>query len=105
MVSTKQGWLLFDADDLANLIREEFGDEPEEYFRDLTSPEKVLDGVKLQDYCTGECDRVYSTQEHYTNIILDLVEELRSWDTEKHTKQATDLFLKKLARDYERKAL
>ena len=55
---------VFDNEDFARMLREKLGSDAEQYFRDQTDPEVVL-----EDYDTGES--------HYLNLLDEIEEELK----------------------------
>ena len=71
---------IFDHEQFASLLDERLGYDAAEYFRDAVSKDSVL--AKLDDlsgdyileggYCSGECDRVQETQEHYENLLKEI---------------------------------
>ena len=73
---------IFDNEDFARMLRDRLGDDAERYFREQTDPEVLADGLyDLSDseilkkgYCSGECDKVQGTQEHYENLLKEIGE-------------------------------
>lgn len=73
---------IFDNEDFARMLRDKLGDDAERYFREQTDPEVLADGLyDLDDseilkkgYCSGECDKVQGTQEHYENLLKEIGE-------------------------------
>ena len=55
---------VFDNEDFAQMLREKLGSDAEQYFREQTDPEAVL-----EDYDTGES--------HYLNLLDEIEEELK----------------------------
>ena len=55
---------VFDNEDFARMLREKLGSDAEQYFREQTDPEVVL-----EDYDTGES--------HYLNLLDEIEEELK----------------------------
>lgn len=73
-------------EDVFELIRDNVCDDCADYVREMFDPEAVKESVleNLTDaeilnegYCTGECDKVQKTQEHYENLLKE-VRELAS---------------------------
>lgn len=71
---------IFDDDDFVQMLREKLGDDAARYFLDRTNQE-MLDAVMydLNDseilnrgYCSGECDKVQETQEHYEDLLKEI---------------------------------
>lgn len=65
------------------LIRDNVCDDCADYVREMFDPEAVKESVleNLTDaeilnegYCTGECDKVQKTQEHYENLLKEVRE-------------------------------
>ena len=71
---------IFDNEDFARMLRERLGEDAERYFREQIDPDVVMEGIsKLDDseilnrgYCSGECDKVQGTQEHFERILDDI---------------------------------
>lgn len=55
--------------DLAEIVKERYEIPPADLLADLTDRDILENG-----YCTGECEKVQSTQEHYTNLLLEIKE-------------------------------
>ena len=72
---------MFD-EDVIELIRENVCDDCAEYVREMLSPEAQAENLyNLTDndilkkgYCSGECDKVQGTQEHYENLLKEIGE-------------------------------
>lgn len=72
---------MFD-EDVFELIRDNVCDDCADYVREMFSPEaqreavlNITDNEILKNgYCSGECDKVLETQEHYENILKDIKE-------------------------------
>lgn len=77
---------IFDNEQFAYLLDERLGYDVAEYFRNAVSLISMLTKLDLSDddileggYCSGECDRVQGTQEHYENLLKevgDLADEI-----------------------------
>lgn len=73
---------IFDNEDFARMLRDKLGDDAERYFREQTDPEVLADGlydlsaseILKKGYCSGECDKVQGTQEHYENLLKEIGE-------------------------------
>ena len=73
---------IFDNEDFARMLRDRLGDDAERYFREQTDPEVLADGlydltdseILKKGYCSGECDKVQGTQEHYENLLKEIGE-------------------------------
>ena len=71
---------IFDNEQFARLLDERLGYDAAEYFRDAVSKDSVLaqlddlsdDDILEGGYCSGECDRVQETQEHYENLLKEI---------------------------------
>lgn len=69
---------IFDNEQFARLLDERLGYDAAEYFRDAVSPDSILAKLDLTDddilegYCSGECDKVQGTQEHYENLLKEI---------------------------------
>lgn len=71
---------IFDHEQFARLLDERLGYDAAEYFRDAVSKDSVLaqlddlsdDDILEGGYCSGECDRVQETQEHYENLLKEI---------------------------------
>ena len=69
---------IFDNEQFARLLDERLGYDAAEYFRDAVSPDSILAELDLSDddilegYCSGECDKVQGTQEHYENLLKEI---------------------------------
>ena len=67
-------------EDVYELIRENVCDDAAEYFRGRTDVETVLDDLHLTDedilnnYCSGECEKVQDVQGHYENLLKECYE-------------------------------
>ncbi len=70
--------IIFDNEQFARLLDERLGYDVAEYFRDAVSPDTILAKLDLSDddilegYCSGECDKVQGTQEHYENLLKEI---------------------------------
>lgn len=70
----------FDYEQFARILDERLGCDAAEYFRDAVSKDSVLaqlhdlsdDDILEGGYCSGECDRVQGTQEHYENLLKEI---------------------------------
>ena len=66
--------------DVYELIRDNVCEDAAEYFRNRTDVETVLDDLQLTDedilnnYCSGECDRVQSVQADYEAVLKEIKE-------------------------------
>jgi hypothetical protein len=73
---------IFDDEQFARLLDERLGYDAAQYFRDATDPEMLADALyDISDsellkkgYCSGECDKVQGTQEHYENLLKEVGE-------------------------------
>ena len=73
---------IFDNEDFARMLRDKLGDDAERYFREQTDPEVLADSLYdipdsellKKGYCSGECDKVQGTQEHYENLLKEIGE-------------------------------
>ena len=69
---------IYDNRDFARMLYEKLGSDAENYFLQQTDPDTVLDDLDLTDdeillkWCSGECDKVQSTQEHYQSILTEI---------------------------------
>jgi len=69
---------IFDNEQFARLLDERLGYDAAEYFRDEIDPKSILNQMELNDeqiikngWCSGECDKVQLTQEHFENLLRD----------------------------------
>lgn len=76
-------------EDFARLLRDRLGDDAARYFLDTIS-DHAKNPEEFGYECSGECDRVYETQENYERILKDVRDELASWPTRKMTKADID---------------
>ena len=67
---------VFDDEQFARLLDERLGYDAAQYFRDATDVEFLKENMRLTDeqilndgWCSGECDKVQRTQEHYENLL------------------------------------
>ena len=67
---------VFDNEQFARLLDERLGYDAAQYFRDATDVEFLKENMRLTDeqilndgWCSGECDKVQRTQEHYENLL------------------------------------
>lgn len=67
---------VFDDEQFARLLDERLGYDAAQYFRDATDVEFLKENMCLTDeqilndgWCSGECDKVQRTQEHYENLL------------------------------------
>lgn len=82
---------IFDDEQFARLLDERLGYDAAQYFRDAISERTIDNELFMSDpmkYCPfqGECDKVFETQRHYTDILHDVQDELGSWPLKKLTK-------------------
>ena len=64
------------------LIRDNVCDDCADYVREMLSPEAQAENlynltdseIMKKGYCSGECDKVQETQEHYENILKEVRE-------------------------------
>lgn len=76
---------IFDDEQFARLLDERLGYDAAQYFRDATDPETLADALYdipdsellKKGYCSGECDRIQQTQEHYENLLKEVGELAR----------------------------
>lgn len=75
---------IFDDEQFARLLDERLGYDAAQYFRDATDTEYLRKNMKLTDdqilnegWCSGECDRVQRTQEHWENLLKEVGELAR----------------------------
>lgn len=67
---------VFDDEQFARLLDERLGYDAAQYFRDATDVDWLKENMRLTDeeilnegWCSGECDKVQRTQEHYENLL------------------------------------
>lgn len=67
---------VFDNEQFARLLDERLGYDAAQYFRNATDVEFLKENMRLTDeqilndgWCSGECDKVQRTQEHYENLL------------------------------------
>ncbi len=67
---------IFDNEQFARLLDERLGYDAAQYFRDATDVDWLKENMRLTDeqilnegWCSGECDKVQRTQEHYENLL------------------------------------
>lgn len=67
---------IFDDEQFARLLDERLGYDAAQYFRDATDVDWLKENMRLTDeqilnegWCSGECDKVQRTQEHYENLL------------------------------------
>ena len=62
--------------DFADILRNEISDDARDYFLEgLNAEEDIAYGLLAENplkYCNGECDKLYSLQEYYENILSDI---------------------------------
>ena len=75
---------IFDNEQFARLLDARLGYDAAQYFRDATNMEYLRENMKLTDdqilnegWCSGECDRVQRTQEHWENLLKEVGELAR----------------------------
>ena len=75
---------IFDDEHFAHLLDERLGYDAAQYFRDATDTEYLQKNMKLTDdqilnegWCSGECDKVQKTQEHWENLLKEVGELAR----------------------------
>lgn len=61
---------IFDNEDFARMLQEKLGSDAEQYFREQTDPETVLEGENISTFCCGECS-------HTDKLIENHVAELK----------------------------
>lgn len=74
---------IFDDEHFARMLDEKLGYDAAEYFRDAVREANLNPDVQV---CSGECDKVYETQEHWQRIVQDACDEMGSWAIRKLTK-------------------
>lgn len=67
---------IFDNEQFARLLDERLGYDAAQYFRETTDLNLLKENLCLtdeeilnNDWCSGECDKVQRTQEHYENLL------------------------------------
>lgn len=74
---------IWDDEDFARMLRDKLGYDAEQYFREKTDVETVLDDLNLTDedilnhYCSGECDKVQDVQGHFQSVLNEIKELAR----------------------------
>lgn len=70
---------IWDDEDYARMLQERLGSDVENYFRERISDERIIETIqdRISEICTGECDTVYKTEEHWKNQMEELVDDLR----------------------------
>lgn len=75
---------VFDDEQFARLLDERLGYDAAQYFRDATDVDWLNENMRLTDeqilndgWCSGECDKVQRTQEHYENLLKYVGELVR----------------------------
>lgn len=67
--------------DFAELIYRELGLDAYEYIQDMSDSAVEEIQAKMYEnpleYCPGECDKVFETQRHYTDILQEIEDDLR----------------------------
>lgn len=69
---------MFD-EDVIELIRDNVCDDCAEYVREMISPEAQAENlynmtdseILKKGYCSGECDKIQETQEHYEQLLKE----------------------------------
>lgn len=76
---------IVDNEQFARLLDERLGYDAAEYFRRAIDPEAILNNMELTDkqiieegWCSGECDKVQRTQEHFENLLRDCGESAKA---------------------------
>ena len=75
---------MFD-EDVIELIRDNVCDDCAEYVREMLSPEAQAENlynmtdseILKKGYCSGECDKIQETQEHYEQLLKECRELAR----------------------------
>lgn len=75
---------MFD-EDVIELIRDNVCDDCAEYVREMISPEAQAENlynmtdseILKKGYCSGECDKIQETQEHYEQLLKECGELAR----------------------------
>lgn len=75
---------MFD-EDVIELIRDNVCDDCAEYVREMLSPEAQAENlynmtdseILKKGYCSGECDKIQETQEHYEQLLKECGELAR----------------------------
>ena len=75
---------IFDDEQFARLLDERLGYDAAKYFRDATDTDWLRQNMNLTDdeilnegWCSGECDKVQKTQEHWENLLKEVGELAR----------------------------
>ena len=75
---------IFDDEQFARLLDERLGYDAAQYFRDATDTDWLRQNMNLTDeeilkdgWCSGECDKVQKTQEHWENLLKEVGELAR----------------------------
>lgn len=76
---------IFDNEQFARFLDERLGYDAAEYFREVVDPKSILNNMELTDeqiikegWCSGECDKVQRTQEHFENLLRDCGESAKA---------------------------
>ena len=69
---------IYDNEQFARLLDDRLGEDAALYFREHTDPDLLKEEMALTDeeilkdgWCSGECDKVQRTQEHYESILKE----------------------------------
>lgn len=67
-------------DQFLRLVDEQMGPDAAMYIEDMMSEQEELARQLIQEnprkYCNGECDKLYGMQEHYTDMLKELAEDI-----------------------------
>jgi len=75
---------IWDNEQFARMLDEKLGSDAADFFRDALHDANVNPDFQI---CSGECDKVYETQEHWQRIVEDACDEMGSWAIRKLTKE------------------
>lgn len=74
---------IWDNEQFARMLDEKLGSDAAEFFRDAVYDANMNPNKSI---CSGECDRVYKTQEHYEATLKEVRDELMAWPMRKLSK-------------------
>lgn len=70
---------IFDNEQFSRLLDEKLGYDAAQYFRDATNVDVLKESLTDEEIlkgglCSGECNKVQETQEHYENLLKEIGE-------------------------------
>lgn len=74
---------IWDNEQFARMLDEKLGSDAADFFQDALHDANMNPDESV---CSGECEHVYETQEHYEALLSEVRDELMAWPVHKMSK-------------------